>query len=97
MLNELIGSYPDFTEALNKRAKLYYNLKRYDEAMDDINALLEVEPRHYGALAGQAAIYQAQGNVAKAAASLREAIAVNPHLQSAKDVLKQLEHDYPDI
>jgi tetratricopeptide (TPR) repeat protein len=97
MLNELIGSYPDFAEGLNKRAKLYYNLKRYDEAMDDINALLEVEPRHYGALAGQAAIYQAQGNVAKAAASLREAIAVNPHLQSAKDVLKQLEHDYPDI
>jgi tetratricopeptide (TPR) repeat protein len=97
MLNELIGSYADFAEALNKRAKLYYNMKRYDDAMADINALLEIEPRHYGALAGQAAIYQAQGNVTKAAASLREAIAVNPHLQSAKDVLKQLEHDYPDI
>jgi tetratricopeptide (TPR) repeat protein len=97
MLDEIVGSYPDFTEALNKRAKLYYNMKRYDEAMDDVKAVLEIEPRHFGALTGQAAIYQAQGNVAKAAASLREAIAVNPHLETAKAVLKQLEHDYPNI
>lgn len=97
MLNEVVGSYPDFVEALNKRAMLYYNMKRYDEAMDDVNAVLEAEPRHFGALIGQASIYQAEGNVAKAAVSLREAIAVNPHLQTAKDVLKQLEHDYPNI
>lgn len=97
ILNEVVGSYPDFVEALNKRAMLYYNMKRYDEALEDVNAVLEVEPRHFGALTGQASIYQAQGNVAKAAASLREAIAVNPHLQTAKDVLKQLEHDYPSI
>jgi tetratricopeptide (TPR) repeat protein len=97
MLNELIGSYPDYVEALNKRAKLYYNMKRFDEAMDDVNAVLEIEPRHFGALTGQAAIYQAQGNAGKAAASLREAIAVNPHLETAKDALKQLEHDFPNI
>jgi tetratricopeptide (TPR) repeat protein len=97
MLNEVVGSYPEFTEALNKRAMLYYNMKRYDEAMEDVNAVLEAEPRHFGALAGKASIYQAQGNVAKAAESLRDAIAVNPHLQTAKDVLKQLEHDYPNI
>jgi tetratricopeptide (TPR) repeat protein len=97
MLNELIGSYPEYSEALNKRAKLYYNMKRYDEALDDVNAVLDVEPRHFGALTGQAAIYQAQGNASKAAASLREAIAVNPHLQTAKDALKQLEHDFPNI
>ncbi len=97
MLNELVGTYPDFIEPLNKRAMLYYNMKRYDEAMEDINAVLEKEPRHFGALTGQAAIYQAQGNVGKAAASLREAIAVNPHLETAKTVLKQLEHDYPNI
>jgi tetratricopeptide (TPR) repeat protein len=97
MLNELIGSYPEYTEAINKRAKLYYNMKRYDEALDDVNAVLDIEPRHFGALTGQAAIYQAQGDTGKAAASLREAIAINPHLQTAKDALKQLEHDFPNI
>jgi tetratricopeptide (TPR) repeat protein len=85
MLNEVVGSYPEFVEALNKRAMLYYNMKRYDEALEDVQAVLDVEPRHFGALIGQASIYQAQGNVAKAAQSLREAIAVNPHLGSAKD------------
>jgi tetratricopeptide (TPR) repeat protein len=97
MLNELLGSYPDYTEALNQRALLYYNMKRYDDALFDIEAVLEQEPRHFGALSGLAAIYQAKGDVAKAAAALRDAIAVNPQLQTAKDVLQQLEHDYPNI
>jgi tetratricopeptide (TPR) repeat protein len=97
MLNELIGAYPDYVEALNKRAMLYYNQKRYDEALVDLNAVLDNEPRHFGALSGLAAVYQAQGNVAKAASTLREAISVNPHLNAAKDVLKQLEHDYPTL
>ena len=51
-LAELIGSYPDYVEALNKRAMLYYNMKRYDEALVDLNAVLDNEPRHFGALLG---------------------------------------------
>jgi tetratricopeptide (TPR) repeat protein len=97
MLNELLGAYPDYIEALNKRAMLYYNMGRYDEATADIDAVLDAEPRHFGALSGRAAIYQAQGKTALAAQTLREAIAINPFLESAKQVLKQLEHDYPDI
>lgn len=97
MMNELLGAYPDYTEALNQRAILYYNMKRYDDALVDIEAVLAEEPRHFGALSGLAAVYQAKGDVGKAAAALRDAIAVNPHLQTAKDVLKQLEHDYPNI
>jgi tetratricopeptide (TPR) repeat protein len=97
MMKELLGSYPDYTEALNQRAMLYYNMKRYDDALVDVEAVLAEEPRHFGALSGLAAIYQAKGDVGKAAAALRDAIAVNPYLQTAKDALKQLEHDYPNI
>jgi tetratricopeptide (TPR) repeat protein len=97
MLNTLLGTWPDYVEALSKRAMLYYNMKRYDDAMTDINAVLDTEPRHFGALSGRAAVLMAQGDIRGAASSLREAIAVNPYLESAKMVLKQLEHDYPDI
>jgi tetratricopeptide (TPR) repeat protein len=97
MLNELIGAYPEFVEALNKRAMLYYNQKRYDEAMVDLDKVLDAEPRHFGALSGKAAVFQAQGNPARAADALRDAIAVNPYLETAKEVLKQLEHDYPTL
>jgi tetratricopeptide (TPR) repeat protein len=97
MLNELLGTYPDYREALNQRAMLYFNMKRYDDALLDLDAVLADEPRHFGALVGLAAVYQAKGTVGKAATALRDAIAINPHFQTAKDVLKQLEHDYPDI
>jgi Tfp pilus assembly protein PilF len=72
-------------------------MKRYDDAQTDLEAVLDSEPRHFGALSGLAAVYQAKGETAKAAGMLRDAIAVNPYLESAKEVLKQLEHDYPDI
>jgi tetratricopeptide (TPR) repeat protein len=97
MMNELLGAYPDYTEALNQRAMLYYNMKRYDDALLDIEAVLAKEPRHFGALTGLAAVYQAKGDVGNSAAALRDAIAINPHLQAAKDALKQLEHDFPNI
>jgi tetratricopeptide (TPR) repeat protein len=97
MLNTLIGTYPDYVEALNKRALLYYNQKRYDEAIEDLNAVLDNEPRHFSALVGLAAVYQAQGDPSKAAASLRDAIAINPYFDSAKEALKALEKDFPNI
>jgi tetratricopeptide (TPR) repeat protein len=97
MLDEVIGSYPNYVEPLNQRAMLYYNMNRFDEAMDDLEAVLAEEPRHFGALVGKAAVLQATGKAGKAAEALREAIAVNPYLETAKAALKQLEHDNPNI
>lgn len=97
MLNELIGTYPDYAEALNRRAALYFKMKRYDEALADIDQALEIEPRHFGALAGRGMIYAAQGKIGEAKRSLEEALAINPYLTIAKEALKQLERDQPDI
>lgn len=97
MLNELIGTYPDYAEALDRRAALYFKMKRYDEAVADIEQTLEIEPRHFGALAGRGMIYAAQGKIGEAKRSLEEALAINPYLTIAKEALKQLERDQPDI
>jgi tetratricopeptide (TPR) repeat protein len=97
MLNTVLGAYPDYTEALNKRAMVYFNQKRYDEAMTDLDAVLEQEPRHFGALAGRAAVFNAKGQFTQAAGSLKDALAVNPYLETAKEALQQLERDYPNL
>ena len=97
ILNQVLGAYPDYMEAFNRRATLYFALKRYDESLVDIDQVLEFEPRHFGALAGRGMILREQGKLSAAAQALREALSINPHMQSAKEVLKELEKQAPDI
>jgi tetratricopeptide (TPR) repeat protein len=97
MLNQLVGTYPEYVEALDRRATLYFKMKRYDEALADIEQVLEMEPRHFGALAGRGVIYANQGKIGEAKQSLEEALAINPHMETVMDALKQLARDYPDI
>ena len=97
ILSALIGVQPEFAEALNKRAALYYTQKRYDEALADLDAALEIEPRHFGALAGKALVYHAQGKFALATDFLKQALAINPHDDVAKEALKGIENQTPGI
>jgi tetratricopeptide (TPR) repeat protein len=97
ILNQLVGDKPEFAEAYNKRAALYYTQKRYDEALDDLDKALEIEPRHFGALAGKAMVYHAQGKFALATDFLKEALAINPHDDVAKEALKSIENKTPGI
>ena len=56
VLNEIIKLKPDFSEAWNQRATLYFFQKKYEESLVDIAKTLELEPRHFGSLAGRAVI-----------------------------------------
>ena len=91
MLDRLIGAYPDFAEAWNKRATLYFMMKRYDASLADIAHTLDLEPRHFGALAGKGMILMRQKDYAGARAAYEEALAVNPNLEQVKEALKELD------
>ena len=97
MLNKVIGTYPDYLEALNKRAMLYFNLERYEEAIDDLDMVLEIEPRHFGALAGKAMILHKQGQLSAASVLLKQALEIYPEMHSVKETLKQMQRETPDI
>lgn len=76
----LIEMAPDFAEAWNKRATVYYMIGRYDDAIEDCMQVLAREPRHFGALSGLGLIYQARGEDAEALAWYRRALEQNPHM-----------------
>lgn len=91
ILDRVVDQYPDFAEAWNKRATLYFNLGRYDDSLRDIDHVLALEPRHFGALAGRGMILAQQKKYDLALAALREALAVNPQMADVQAAIKLIE------
>lgn len=89
-LNDLVAGYPDWSEAWNKRATLYFLQGRDRESVSDITRTLELEPRHFGALSGFAQICLRHNQPDAALVAFDAVLAINPHLpvvQIARDEL----------
>lgn len=90
LLDAIIKLRPDYTEAWNRRATLYYKKNDYNRAMQDIEEVLRREPRHFGALAGLGVILEETGDDKRALDVFRRALAINPHLDKVPDMVKSL-------
>ncbi len=90
LLDAVIKIKPDYVEAWNRRATLYYMKKEYGRALSDIAQVLKREPRHFGALSGLGLIMQDLGDDKLALDAYRRAIAVYPRLQRIPDLVKTL-------
>jgi tetratricopeptide (TPR) repeat protein len=90
LLDSIIKLRPDWTEAWNRRATLYYVKNDYARSLADIQQVLAREPRHFGALAGLGMIMQDLGDDKHALEAFRKALAVNPHLEKVPDLVKTL-------
>jgi tetratricopeptide (TPR) repeat protein len=88
--NRLVTLAPDFAEAWNKRATVYYLMGDYRASVLDIERTLELEPRHFGALSGLGLIYDAIEEPAAALRSFEAAVAINPHLDSTRQRIDAL-------
>lgn len=90
LLNAIIDIRPDYIEAWNRRATVFYMKKEFGLAMADIVEVLLREPRHFGALSGLGMILQEVGDDRHALEAFRRALAVHPHLEKIPDVVKRL-------
>ncbi len=89
----LIDTYPDFTEAWNMRATVYYLMGDYGRSIDDVQQVLIREPRHFGALAGLGAMLLQLDKKREALDAYKAAIAVNPHQIGAKQAIERIEQE----
>ncbi len=90
LLDSVVEIKPDYIEAWNRRATLYYMKKDYARSMQDIRQVLAREPRHFGAISGLGMILQEFGEEKQALEVFRRALAVHPHLKSIPEQVKTL-------
>jgi len=83
----LLRRAPEFAEAWNKRAALYYLLGRDDDAIRDLYRTLELEPRHFGAILHVAEILLGTGDRGGACFAFARALALHPHLERAREAV----------
>ena len=91
VFTNLINLDPYWAEAWNKRATVFYIIGEYQKSQDDIDKVLELEKRHFGALAGQGLVNIKLENYEKAITSYEKAQKIYPSMQSPRIMIEQIE------
>ena len=81
VLNQVIALNPDYPEAWNQRATVYFHQQQYEQSLEDVARALELEPRHFGAMAGRGVIRYFQGKPALAIQNIQQAAKYHPYLK----------------
>lgn len=90
VFSSLIEKAPDFSEAWNKRATVYFLIGDLSLSVDDVARTLELEPRHFGALSGLGQIELLRGNPQAALRAFEGALAVHPNLPGIAALVMRL-------
>ncbi|MEB3338046.1 MAG: tetratricopeptide repeat protein [Leptolyngbyaceae bacterium] len=78
-LTDLIRDQPDFAEAWNRRAVLYYTQGQYKKSLKDCQEVLKLNPIHFGALHGLGLCHAALGNYREAIHAFNQALKIQPY------------------
>ena len=90
LFSQIIIEDPKWSEAWNKRATVLYLMGKYEESQNDINKVLKLEKRHFGALSGQGLVQTKLKNYDKAIESYKEVQKIYPSMEAPKDMIPLL-------
>ena len=82
---------PDFAEGWNGRATTFYLMGEYALSIADVERVLALEPRHFGALSGLAFMFEAMEEPELALEALHMVQKLNPNRPNINDAVKRLE------
>ena len=92
IFTEIINLDPNWAEAWNKRATVFYMIGEFQKSQNDINEVLKLEKRHFGALAGQGLVNIELKNYEKAIQSYEEAMKIHPTMNSPKIMIEYIKN-----
>ncbi len=87
----IIERRPDFAEAWNKRATVYYLAGEFRRSLADCDEVLRRNPRHFGALSGAGLVHAQLQEYDRALARLRQALEVNPNMMGVELEIRRVE------
>jgi len=90
IFDNIIATDPEWSEAWNKRATVFFLMNQYTKSLNDIEKVLNIESRHFGALSGQARIFIKLQKYEKAIISLKKALKFYPSFKSG-ELIPQIE------
>jgi tetratricopeptide (TPR) repeat protein len=90
LLDSIIAIKPNYVEAWNQRATVYYLKEDYAHSIADIAEVLAREPRQFGALSGLGLMLEEMNDDKDALDAYRKALALDPHLEGVPDIVKTL-------
>ena len=90
IFTKVIELDPTWAEAWNKRATVLYLLGDYNGSQKDIDKVLKLEKRHFGALAGEGLVNIKLKNYEKAIKSYQKAQKIYPSMKSPNIMIKKI-------
>ena len=90
IFSNLAQSYPEHAEVWNKRATVRFMRGNDSGSRQDIARVIDLEPRHFGALSGLGMINMRAGDLPAALQAFEAAVRVNPHMDQAKTMIRNL-------
>ncbi len=91
IFTKVIKLDPNWAEAWNKRATVHYLVGQYQKSQNDIEKVLKLETRHFGALAGQGLVNIKLKNYEKAIKSYEKALEIYPSMRSPEIMIKEIQ------
>jgi tetratricopeptide (TPR) repeat protein len=88
---KVIERKPEFAEAWNKRATVYFLMGEHEKSLRDCDEVMKRNPAHFGALAGYGQIYLQLDQPERALDYFRRALRINPNLRGVAEMIPQLE------
>jgi tetratricopeptide (TPR) repeat protein len=90
-LDQVVVLKPDFAEGWNRRATLHFAMNNFSKSMLDIEKTLQLEPRHFGALAGMGMIFLTLDKKEQALSAYQKALDVYPLMRDVQKTVGELE------